>query len=94
MAFENVLLRMRRLIRDRSYVLTIHADEEMDADGLTISDVEAVFLRGQIVERQRDRMSGERKYRLRGTTGDGGMAEVIARIGPTGKVVVITVYRI
>jgi len=30
---------MREKIRTRQYVMTIHAEEEMDEDGLTIFDV-------------------------------------------------------
>lgn len=53
------LKRMRELIRARRYVMTLHAEEEMDADGLTVFDIESVILSGQITERQRDRQSDE-----------------------------------
>ena len=56
------LKRMRELVRSRQYVMTLHADDEMDADGLTIFDVESVILTGQIGERQRDRQPDEWKY--------------------------------
>ncbi len=57
---------MREWIRQRQYVMTLHADEEMNDDGLTIYDVERGILTGEIPERQRDQGTGERKYRLRG----------------------------
>lgn len=44
--------------------MTLHAEDEMNADGLTIYDVESVILTGQISERQRDRDPDEWKYLL------------------------------
>jgi hypothetical protein len=39
------LTQMREKVRRRLYVMTTHAEEEMDNDGLTIFDVESVILR-------------------------------------------------
>ena len=47
---------------------------------------------GEILERQRDRVTGESKYRIRGETIDGSAVEVLAKISPTGKLVILTVY--
>jgi hypothetical protein len=58
---DTELKRMRELIRTRQYVMTLHADDEMDADGLTIYDVDHVILTGSVTERQRDHASGEWK---------------------------------
>jgi len=73
--------------------MTVHAEEEMDADGLSIFDVESVFLTGRIIERQSDLAWGDRKYVIRGRPleGDDSVA-VVAKLGPTGQVVVMTVY--
>jgi len=90
--FDRILKRMRERIRSRRYVMTLHAEEEMDADGLTIYDVERGILSGKIVRRQRDEGTREWKYRIRGRTIDGIEVEVIAKLGPTGKLVVLTVY--
>jgi hypothetical protein len=46
--------------------MTIHAEEEMDNDALSIFDVEQVILNGTIIERQKDRNSGEWKYIIQG----------------------------
>ena len=46
---------MREKLRSRQYVMTVHAEEEMDADGLSIFDIENAVLTGRIVERQVDR---------------------------------------
>ncbi len=45
------------------YVMTMHADEEADEDGLSILDIESVILTGSIVERQRDGETWELKSR-------------------------------
>lgn len=90
--FARILQRMRERIRTREYVLTLHAEEEKEADGLSILDRENCVLGGEIVERQRDRQFSEWKYRVSGHSIADHDMEVIARIGPTGKLVVITVY--
>ena len=74
--------------------MTLHAEEEMNEDSLTIYDIEHCILTGKILERQKDKITTERKYRIRGETVEGNNAEVIAKLGPTGKLVIITVYKI
>ena len=91
--YDAELKRMRELIRLRLYVMTLHAEEEMDADALTIFDVEHVILTGAIVERQKDRASEEWKYLVSGESIAGDKATVVAKVGPTGKLVIITVFR-
>lgn len=86
---------MRDRIRTRRYVTTVHAEDEMDADGLSIFDVENAILTGRIVERQVDRPWGERKYLIRGRPLEGEDAlVVVAKLGPTGKLVILTVYTV
>jgi hypothetical protein len=90
--FERILKRMREKIRTRQYVMTLHAEEEMNDDGLSIYDVERGILTGEIMERQKDRVTAEWKYRIRGGTVNGSEVEVVAKLSPTGKLVIITVY--
>ena len=86
---------MRERIRTRHFVLTVHAEEEMDSDGLSIFDVETAILSGRIVEQQMDRTWGDRKYVIRGSPLEGDDAlVVVARLGPTGKLVILTVYTV
>jgi hypothetical protein len=92
--YDRVLKRMRDKIRSREYVVTLHAEEEMDFDGVTIFDVENCILSGKITERQKDVQTRESKYRLRGRTIAGRGIEVIGKLGPTGKLVIITAYLI
>ena len=90
---ERILKQMRQKIRTRDYVVSLHAADEMEEDGYTILDVEAGILGGTIQERQRDTETGENKYRIRGPAAVGGKIEEVAKLGPTGKLVIITVYR-
>ena len=84
---------MREKIRTRQYVMTIHADDEMDEDGLTIYDVESVFLTGEIVSRQRDRVTRENKYLVRGRTVDGQkLAVTVSKFGLSDRLIILTVY--
>jgi uncharacterized DUF497 family protein len=84
---------MREKVRTRRYVMTLHADEEMDEDGLTIFDVESVIFSGKVVERQKDHATGEWKYLVKGETLSGNSEIVVTKISPTGKLVFLTVYR-
>ncbi|MBI5196282.1 MAG: DUF4258 domain-containing protein [Nitrospirae bacterium] len=72
--------------------MTIHGEEEMDNDSLSIFDVEHCILTGKILERQKDKATMEWKYRINGKSLSGGEAEVVVKISPTGKLVIITVY--
>lgn len=52
--FERILKRMQKKIRTRQYVVTLHAEEEMNDDDLTIYDVERGIITGEILERQKE----------------------------------------
>lgn len=91
--FDRILKRMRELVRTRKYVMTLHAEDEMDSDGLTIYDVESVVLTGWITERQRDHASAEWKYLVIGQSLAGDSVIVVAKFGLTDKLVFITVFR-
>ena len=90
--FERILNRMREKVRALQYVMTIHAEEEMNDDGLSIFDVEQVILTGQIVERQRDAETDEWKYLIQGKSTEGVHAVVVSKLSPVGSLVIITVY--
>jgi len=90
--FGHILKQMREKIRTRQYVMTLHAEEEMNDDGLTIFDVERGVLTGQIEERQKDQAANEWKYLIRGKTLNEQNVIVVAKLSPTGKLVIITVY--
>lgn len=90
--YDRTLKRMQEKIRTRQYVMTLHAEEEMASDDLSIFDVERGILTGKITERQKDRVTGEWKYLVEGKTIAGDLLIVVARLGVTGKLVIITVY--
>jgi len=92
--FDRTLKLIKDKVLSRQYVMTIHADEEKDADGLTILDIENCILTGRIIERQKDRLTGEWKYKISGESKSGKPVELITKISPTGKLVIITVYLI
>jgi len=83
---------MRNKIRNREYIMTIHGEVEMDNDSLSIYDIEHCILTGKILERQKDKATAELKYRVNGKSLSGSEVEVVAKLSPTGKLVIITVY--
>jgi len=90
--FDRILKEMQDKIRRREYIISIHAEEEMNDDDLSIFDIESCILTGKILERQKDKVTGEWKYRINGQSLSGGEVEVVAKLSPTGKLVFITVY--
>jgi len=92
--FEKIRDKMRDLIRSLNYVMTIHGEEEMENDGLSILDIECSILSGEITEHQRDINTAESKYLVTGKTLDDIEVTVVAKLGPAGKLVIITVYKV
>jgi hypothetical protein len=90
--FEQALRQMRDKIRARHYVMTLHAEDEMNDDGLTIFDIERGILTGAVLERQIDPESSEFKYVVAGRTIAGDPITVVGKFSPTNKLVIITVY--
>ena len=91
--YERILQSMRDKIRTRQYVMTVHANDEMEDDDLTIFDVESAILTGKITERQKDSATGEWKYLCEGQTLDGANIIVVGKISVVNKLVLITDYR-
>ena len=92
--YNRMLKQMQDKIQRRDYVMTLHAEEEMIEDGFSVYDIERVILTGSILESQKDKVTLERKYRISGKTIENYKAEVIAKLSPTGKLVIITAYAI
>ena len=89
---ERILARLRRLLRDDKYVVTLHALEAMHDDGLTIFDVERCLSVGSIVMRQWDRGRREWKYLVKGQAAEDTAMVVVCKIGRSGRLVIVTVY--
>ena len=90
--FERILKQIREKIRNRQQVMTQHARKEMNDDDLSIYDIEHGILTGKILERQKDAVTAEWKYLIGGETFENDKFEVIIKLSPTGKLVIITVY--
>jgi hypothetical protein len=61
-------------------------------DNFTVYDVERGILTEEIIERQKDNTSSEWKYRIKGNTINENQLEIIAKLSPTGKLVIITIF--
>ena len=82
--YERILQRFCHRIRSLEYVVPLHAEEEMDQDGLSVFDLESAVLTGQIVERQRDGVTREWKYVVNGRGLDGGTVGVVGKLSFNG----------
>ncbi len=89
---KRILKQIQEKIRTRQYVMTLHAEEEMNDDSLTIFDIERGILTGQIIERQKDHQTGEWKYLVQGQTIENDVVVVVNKLSSTRKLVIITVY--
>ena len=90
--YQGVMKKFQDKVRNRQYVMTVHAEEEMSDDLLTIFDVEQGVLTGEIVERQRDVERKEWKYLIQGRSLDDRRVALTVKLSVTGKMVIITVY--
>lgn len=90
--YKRVLRHIQEKIRTRQYVMTLHAEEEMSDDDLTIFDIERTVLSGEIIERQEDHHTGEWKYLVAGSAIDNRLTIVVTKLSMTNKLVIITVY--
>ncbi len=52
--FAAILEKIQEKIIQQQYIMTIHADEEMDEDNLMLADVEQAILTGEILECQNE----------------------------------------
>lgn len=74
------------------YVKTVHGQEEMEADGLTLDEVEHVLLTAEIVERQKTKEQARPSACWRRARPSQQKTSVVAKIGFSGKLVILTVY--
>ena len=91
---EKILERMRECIWSGNFIVPTHALVAIAHDRLTREDAEYCILNGKIIERQKDRVTGEFKYLISGLSEDGSDIEVVAKITLVGDTYVITVYRV
>jgi hypothetical protein len=91
--YNRILHKMQEKVRSRQYIMTLHAEEEMEDDSLSIFDVESCILTGEVIERQKDAKTGEWKYAIKGQTLLGDIIVTVGKFSVTDKLVFITVYR-
>jgi len=91
--FENIRDKIRELVRSLDYVMSLHAEEEMENDSLSILDIESVLFSGKITERQLEPLTRESKYLVCGRTLDDLEVTVVAKLSLMGKLVIITVFK-
>ncbi|MBN2135703.1 MAG: DUF4258 domain-containing protein [Acidobacteria bacterium] len=84
---------IKEKILQNEYIVTYHARKEMNNDDYSIFDVERGILTGEIIERQNDIETGEYKYRIKGKITVNDRIEIVCKLGPTNKLVIITVYK-
>jgi hypothetical protein len=82
---------IRRKIRERAYLLSGHAEEQMLEDQLERQDVEHAILKGKIAVRYTHDPRGTR-YRVEGPALDGRTTCVVCRFRLAGDLVIITVF--
>jgi len=86
--YPRVLDKIRTLVTQGEYILSIHAENEMADDRLTEQDLEAAILNGRIARRKRDRI-GRAKYIIEGAALDGRGMTAVAQLFQTRQLVVI-----
>ncbi len=89
---DRTLTRFCDLVRQRRYVVSSHATEELEDDKLEILDLESIVLTGEIIECQTDQRTREQKYLIRGITLTNALACVVAKFDTVGRAVFITVF--
>ena len=91
---RRVIDKIREIIRQNAYDLTMHANEEMAEDNLTIDEVEHSILNGKIVKTEKDDQRGPR-YTIHGISLDQETAVgVVGRFTETQRFLIVTVYEI
>jgi len=85
---------MQEGVGTRQYLVTLHAQEDMDDDELSILDVEQGIQTGKVVARYRDHVTVGYRYLVEGQTMAGDPIVVMGKLSATGPLVIVTVYRI
>lgn len=91
MFVRNAIDKLRKLIRNQEYEISIHANEEMSNDVVTATDVENAILTGKITKRFTKDERGVR-YEVTGESREGRPVAVVCRIISSGWLRIITVF--
>ena len=82
---------IRTEVEQQSYEISIHADNERLADGLTTFQLEVALSEGKVIEEYPDDPRGESCLVL-GFTSDGIPVHIVCGRNPIGHLILITVY--
>ena len=88
---KHAIEKLRTLVREERYEISIHANEEMSNDELTSIDVENAVLTGKITKRFTKEVRGTR-YQVTGRALDGRPVMVICRILGNRWLRIVTVF--
>jgi len=88
---KRTIEKLRQTIKDQSYEISSHANEEMSDDDLISLDIEHVILTGDIISRLTKDPRGSR-YEIVGESLDGRSVAVLRRMLSTGWLRIITVF--
>ncbi len=83
--------RIQQKVRDGDYFLSLHAEEEMIADGFDRADVENALLHG-FLQKKLTRDPRGTRYIIEGPAAEGRWMQVVCRFHETGELIIITVY--
>jgi len=86
------LERIRGAILDHRYVLTEHAQEEMEDDNLDVLDVESAVLTGEVEQMLTRDPRGTRYFVLGTATDRETPVGVVLRFVESDQVLIVTVY--
>ena len=90
--YPRILAKIRALVKQGDYVLSVHAENELADDNLNEQDLEAAILSGTIIRRERD-LIGRAKYVIEGRTrARKGLTAVVQLFQTRQLVVIITAY--
>ena len=92
--FDRSLKRMQERVCTHQYLITLHAQEDMDDDELSIFDVEQCIQAGEVVARYRDHVTVGYRYLVEGQTIAGDTIVVVGKLSASGTLSIVTVYRI
>lgn len=81
---------IQNYIKGRNYIISEHADEEKTYDKLTVEDIEAAVLSGEVIEERTDDVRGKSSL-VAGRSKDGRLLHVVIGLR-SGRPVIVPVY--
>ena len=82
---------IRNEIENQSYEISLHADDERIADGLTVSQLEFILLNSKIIEQYPNDPRGESCLTV-GFTSNGIPVHVVCGKSPSVHLILVTIY--